>query len=63
MFFLALRAAFNSVDRRVLMKAMRRREVREGLVLRCENILRETEIRCGWEGVGAGILDRKGSET
>lgn len=43
--FAGLRAAFDSVGRRILIKAMRGREVREGLVERCEKMLRETVCR------------------
>ncbi|XP_076301689.1 uncharacterized protein LOC143219703 [Lasioglossum baleicum] len=46
-----LKAAFDSVDREVLLEAMRKRGVREGLVERCEEVLRETKskIRVGEE--------------
>lgn len=40
--FIDLRAAFDSVDRKVLMEVMRRRRVRESLVRRCEEVLKET---------------------
>lgn len=40
--FVDMKAAFDSVDRDVLMQTMRRRGVREGLVVRCEEILEET---------------------
>ncbi|XP_071572942.1 uncharacterized protein [Temnothorax nylanderi] len=43
--FVDLRAAFDSVDRGVLIKAMRERGIREGLVRRTEEILRETKSR------------------
>lgn len=47
-----MRAAFDSVDRRELSKAMRRRGVREGLVERIEEILCETRsrVRIGRQG-------------
>ena len=44
-FFVDFRAAFDWVDRGKLVKAMRERGVREGLVARCEDILRETRSR------------------
>lgn len=44
-FFVDLRAAFDSVDRGILWKAMRERGIREGLVRRCEDMLRETRSR------------------
>ncbi|XP_076287327.1 uncharacterized protein LOC143212411 [Lasioglossum baleicum] len=49
--FVDLKAAFDSVDREVLVEAMRKRGVREGLVERCEEVLRETKskIRVGEE--------------
>ncbi|RLU21743.1 hypothetical protein DMN91_006119 [Ooceraea biroi] len=50
--FLDLRAAFDSVDRGVLIKAMREREVREGLVDRCEEVLVETKSRVKVGGFG-----------
>lgn len=40
--FIDLKAAFESVDRKVLVEAVKRREVREGLVRSCEEVLRET---------------------
>lgn len=40
-----LRAAFDSVDRRVLMETMRKRGVREGLVESIKEMLRETRSR------------------
>ncbi|KAL6419347.1 hypothetical protein ACFW04_013926 [Cataglyphis niger] len=61
-FFIDLKAAFDSVDRRKLVEAMRERGVREGLVTRSEDILRETRnrVRRGedlgarfWTGSGA----------
>ena len=50
--FVDMKAAFDSVDREVLVKAMRGRGVREGLVVRCEEVLRETKgrVRVGEEG-------------
>lgn len=49
--FVDLRAAFDSLDRRVLVKAMRERGIREGLTERVAEILRETKskIRIGRE--------------
>lgn len=43
--FVDLKAAFDSVDREVLVRAMRGKGVREELVVRCEEILRETTCR------------------
>lgn len=42
-FFVDLRVAFESVDREVLVEAMRRMGVRERIVERCEDMLRETK--------------------
>lgn len=59
--FVDLKAAFDSVDREVLGRTMREREVREGLVRRCEEVLMETvgRVRVGemegkkfWMGSG-----------
>lgn len=44
-FFIDLRAAFDSVNREVLVREMRKRRVSEGLVVRCEEVLRETRHR------------------
>ncbi|KAL6431939.1 hypothetical protein ACFW04_007396 [Cataglyphis niger] len=44
-FFIDLKAAFDSVDRRKLVEAMRERGVREGLIRRSEDIMRETRNR------------------
>lgn len=43
--FVDLKAAFDSVNRGVLLKALRERGVRERLVKRCEEIVRETVSR------------------
>jgi len=43
--FIDLRAAFDSVDREVLTRALRERGVREGLIERIEEVLRETKSR------------------
>jgi len=43
--FVDLKAAFDSVNREVLRKVMRERGVREGIVRRVEQILRETKSR------------------
>lgn len=52
-FFIALRTTFDSVDRERLVKAMRERGVKEeGLVVKYEDMLRETrsKVRVGrWE--------------
>jgi len=44
-FFVDLKAAFDSVDREVLIGAMREREVREGITKRVEQVLGETKSR------------------
>ena len=44
-FLVDLRAAFDSVDSGLLIEAIRGRGVREGLVERCEGIVRETRNR------------------
>lgn len=60
-FFVDLRAAFDSVDRGILMREMRKRGVREGLVIRCQDVLRETtdRVKVG-RRVGARFWTYKG---
>lgn len=43
--FVDLRAAFDTVDREILWKTMRERAIREELVRRCEDMLKETRNR------------------
>jgi len=43
--FVDFKAAFDSVDRRVLLEAMRERGIKRGLINRVEEILRETKSR------------------
>ncbi|XP_071577718.1 uncharacterized protein [Temnothorax nylanderi] len=43
--FVDLKAAFDSVDRRILMEAIRKSGVREGLVMRCKELLGKTVCR------------------
>ena len=43
--FVDLKAAFDSVDRGILIKTMRERGIREGLIERVEGLLRETKSR------------------
>ncbi|XP_025163183.1 uncharacterized protein LOC112590540 [Harpegnathos saltator] len=43
--FVDLKAAFDTVDRRELIRAMRERRVRKGLVERCEEVMEETISR------------------
>ncbi|KMQ93569.1 flagellar attachment zone protein 1-like protein [Lasius niger] len=43
--FIDLKAAFDTVDREVVVKAMRERRVRKGLVVRVEKMLTETKSR------------------
>lgn len=43
--FVDLKAAFDSVDRKILVKTMRERGIREGLIVRIEEMLRETRSR------------------
>ncbi|XP_067217103.1 LINE-1 retrotransposable element ORF2 protein [Linepithema humile] len=52
--FIDLKAAFDSVDRGILVGAMRERGVREGLVERVEEVLKETKskVRVGGEEGG-----------
>jgi len=59
--FVDLKAAFDSVDREVLIKAMKGRGIREGLVKRVEQVLRETKcrVRVG-EGIGECFWTARG---
>lgn len=43
--FVDLRTAFDSVNRKVLMEAMRHRGIKEGLIKKTMELLRETKIR------------------
>lgn len=54
--FVDLKAAFDSVDRRVLIKAMRERGIREGLIERLQEVIRATKskVRVGKERVNFG---------
>ncbi|XP_039312991.1 uncharacterized protein LOC120359478 [Solenopsis invicta] len=59
--FVDLRAAVDSVDRGILLKAMRERGVREGLVERVAEVLRETRSRVRVSGeVGKGFWTARG---
>lgn len=46
-FFVNLKAAFDSIDRRILVKTMRERGIRTELVEKVEEVLRETRSRVG----------------
>jgi len=41
--FVDFKAVFHSVDRKVLLEAMRERGIKKGLIKRVEEILRETK--------------------
>jgi len=43
--FVDMKAAFDSVDREILIQMMRKKKVRESLVVRCEEMLEETMIK------------------
>lgn len=49
-FFIDLKAAFDLIDRRILVKEMSKREIRKGLVDRIEEMLRETRYRVRVKG-------------
>lgn len=54
--FVDLKVAFNSVDRAVLVRTMRKRGIREGLTERVEELIRETKSRVRAEGkMGEGF--------
>lgn len=56
--FVDLKAAFDLVDRGVLVRAMREKGIRKGLTKKVEEVLRETKstVRAGG-GSGGRILD------
>lgn len=58
---LGIKAAFDTMDRGKMVRAIRERRVREGLVNRCEKMLKETkrEVRVGLREKGRGILDEE----
>lgn len=43
--FIDMKAAFVLMDRDMLVESIKKREVREGLMSRCEEVLRETMSR------------------
>lgn len=59
--FMDLKAVFDSVDRKVLIETMRERGIREGLIERVEEIMRETgsRVRLG-RGMGERFLTGRG---
>lgn len=56
-FFVDLRVTIDSVDREMLVEAMRRKGIREGIVVRCEDILRKMRNKVGRRKLGPGVLD------
>lgn len=48
--FVDMKAAFDTVDRRILYKAMEERGIREGLIDRVRDVFRETKSRVKVEG-------------
>ena len=59
--FVDMKAAFDSVDREVLVRAMRGRGVREQLTVRCEEMLQETIGRVRvWDGEGERFWTARG---
>lgn len=62
--FVNLKAVFDSVDRKVLLEAMKERGVREGLRSRIEEGYKETRSRVKVGGkIGEKLLDGKRSEA
>lgn len=55
--FVDLKAAFDSVDRSILIKAMREQRLMERLVVRVEEVMRETRSRIRVEGKDRRFLD------
>jgi len=61
--FVNLKAAFDSVDRGIMYKAMRERGIRDGLIERIREVLRETKSRVKVGGVRRKFLDSKRIKT
>lgn len=63
--FVNMKAEFDSVNKEILVGAMKAREVREGLMRQCEEILRKTvnTVRIAKKEGGRGIFDGKGCKT
>lgn len=59
--FVDIKAAFDSMNREILMEGMRKRGVREELVVRCKEVLRETVDMVG-KG-GGELWDGESRET
>lgn len=59
-FFVDIRAAFDSVDRGILLRMLRKRGIREDIVTKCEDVLKETRSvdKVGEES-GREFWDRK----
>lgn len=56
--FVDMKAAFDSVDREILIQMMRKKEVRESLVVRCKEMLEETVSRVRVGDKEGGISGR-----
>lgn len=61
--FIGLKAAFDTMYREVLGKAMRGTGIREGLVRRVEEMFRETKSRVRVGGDRGGVLNGEGGKT
>lgn len=62
--FVDLRAAFDTVDKGILVEIMRRKGVREGLVRKAEKVVRETKSRVKADGRRGRVFGAsKGVET
>lgn len=48
--FVDLKAVFNTMDRAILIETMRRRDIREELIERIEEVLSETRCRMRMQG-------------
>lgn len=60
-FFVNLKAAFDMMDREILVENMRKRGIREEIVDRCKDVMRETKSRVRARGkLGKGFWTRKG---
>lgn len=60
MLFVDLKAAFDSVDKGILIKVMRERGIREELIDRVREIVEKTRSRVGVEGKWETVFGRQG---
>lgn len=59
--FIDLKATFDTVDRAILLEMIRKKRIREGLIGRMEEALRETRCRVKLQGKMRESFERRGS--